>query len=152
MALEDWMPTLAANLETVEGLEAVFWAHPDDEEASLPGALIAPFPCLVITPRNGDQAWSASGNNIALHRLQITLFVTEQILTEGNNKATPFIKLIRDKLASSITLGGRVDHVGPDTEAHFYEGPGGVKYAGMDYTGIIFRIEVKEHETFTVGA
>lgn len=154
MALEDFLPTLAENLAAVTGIEAVYFPHPTDADAGLPGTLQI-FPCLVLLPEKGPlQMMSAGGPNTAIHELRLTLFVTQQILPEAYNVATPFIKLIRNKLASHIMLSGLsgIDHVLPSSRNDFYEGPGTIKYGDKDLIGIIFHIEVKEHETFTVAA
>jgi len=152
MAMEDWMPTLAEKLAAVSGLQYVFFPDPTDADAGLPGSLMV-FPCAVILPRQGSQVYSAGGPNIAIHRLRITLYVANQVLAESYAVAIPYLATIRNKLAANMTLGGLVDHVLPDTsQGQFYDGPGGIKYGDAEHLGIIFFIEVKEHETFTVSA
>lgn len=146
------MPTLAEKLAAVTGVQAVYFPHPTDTDAGLPGTLHV-FPCIVMVPRMGSQVYSAGGPNIMVHRLRVTLYVTQQVLNEAYATATPFIKLVRDKLAANLTLGGLVDHVLPDTaQAMFYEGPGGIRYGEPEHLGIVFYVEVKEHETVTVTA
>jgi hypothetical protein len=128
----------------------VYFPHPTDANAALPGSLQV-FPCLVILPTLGTQQYSAGGPNVEIHRLQMTLYVTQQVLPEAYNIATPYIKLIRDKLAGSVTLSGLVDHCLPDSQADFYNGPGGIKYGEQNLLGIIFKIEVKQKAVFTVA-
>ena len=154
MAMTDWMPTLAEKIAAVSGLQYVYFPDPTDADAGLPGTLRV-FPCAVILPRQGSQVYSTGGPNIAIHRLRITVYAANQVLAESYAVAIPYIKSIRDKLAANVQLGGLagIDHVLPDTsQAVFYDGPGGIKYGDTEHLGIIFYVEVKEHETFTVSA
>lgn len=151
MSLEDWMPTLVAKLAEISGLDGGVRYYAD-----MPGALLE-FPILVVTTVNGDETWGASLGAVGLHELQATLFVSTQFLPESHSIAVPFIKRVRDKLAANVTLGGLVDHVGPSPEGKFYSGPGRITYASQDgqdleYAGIIFRLQVKDHDTLTVSA
>lgn len=145
MAIDDWMPALASRLGTVDGVEQVH-THLD-----LPGSLLV-FPCVVLLPLEGDCLYSAGGVNISFHQVQATLYVSAQILPEAYALAVPMIARVRDALAGGMTLGGLVAHVLPSAAGRFYQGPGSLRYADKDHLGIVFRLEVKEHETVTVSA
>lgn len=158
MSIEHWMPALASKLGEITGIEQVH------TYADLP-AVLTVLPCLVIMPVAGPEAnYSAGGPNISRHQLQATLYVSAQVLPEAYALAVPFIGRVTRKLASALQMGGltygsgRVNHVIPDPAGPWYQGPGGIDY-GTDSSGeprrllgIIFRIEVKETETFTVSA
>jgi len=158
MAIENWMSALASKLGEITGIEQVH------TYADLPGVLTV-FPSIVIMPTRGPSAnYSAGGPNIALHQVQATLYVSAQVMPEAYALAVPFIGRVTRKLASALQLGGltygsgRIHHVIPDPASPWYEGPGGIEY-GTDssgeprrHLGIIFRLEVKETETFTVSA
>lgn len=156
MSIENWTPALAATLGEITGIEQVYTYE------DLPGVLQV-FPCLVILPVRGPLAdYSAGGPNISLHQVQATLYVSSQVLPEAYSLAVPFIGRMLRKLAGNLKLGGRVSHVLPDTTQPWYEGPGSIEYgtyidpAGSSvprrHLGIIFRLEVKESEAFTVSA
>ena len=144
MPIEDWMPTLKANMEGVTGIVRVY------DYSDLPGDIIV-FPSLIILPTSGEQQ---VGVNIAYHHLQLTLYVAPGILPQAFGKAVPFIKLIRDKLLANITLGGLVDQCLPAPyPGRWYSGPGALKYGDTDKLGIIFYVDVKENpEALTVQA
>jgi len=143
MAIEDWMPTLASLLAETPGLVQV---HTYED---LP-ATLSVFPCLVILPERGTQMFG--GPNIARHEVRAVLYVAGQLLPEAYATAVPFIRLFRNKLAGRIQLGlTNIEHAIP-APGNWYEGPGAIKYGDKELTGIIFRIEIKETETFSVSA
>lgn len=158
MAISDWMPTLITKLGAITGLAAVgSQPHRVRGYTDLPAALVE-LPTLIVMPLRAMHEYSAGGPAIWVHQLQATLYVHGGVLPEAFQTAIPYIKLVRDKMAANVTLGGlswsggRVDHWLPQPEAPFYEGPGRVTYAGADggereYLGLIFRMEVKEIET-----
>lgn len=142
MAIEDWMPTLGMLLGEVTGIKQ---AHIYDE---LPGSLLA-FPALVIMPVSGTQQLAPG---IALHTVQVNLYVAGSVLPEAHGMAVPFIKLIRDKVAANVTLGGLVQYCQPVVPPEkWYEGPGKLDYGDKTHVGIIFRLTVKESEAITIG-
>ena len=152
--IESWMPALAAQLSEIPGLQYVFFPDPSDADAGLPGTLQV-FPCLVLLPQRGrENNYSAGGPNITVHRVQATLYVAAQVLPEAYAVAIPFIALVRNKLMGKMKLGLSTVHharTAPPPE-NWYEGPGGVRYGDKEHLGIIFTLEVKETETFTVAA
>lgn len=146
MAIEDWMGTLKTNMAAVSGITQV---HKYDE---LPGTLSA-FPCMIILPQSGTQTLSATGVNISLHRVRMTLFFTSQVLPEAYGQAVPFIKLVRNAIAAGIKLGGNVEHCLPVPPPDpFYDGPGEISYGDKKHIGIHFYLEIKENEAVTVSA
>ncbi len=147
MPFDDWMPTLKQKMEEIPELEQV---HVYDD---LPAAILV-WPSLIILPIQGRVDYGAGGPQTAHHELQLTAYVASQIAPEGYSTAVPLIEAIRNKLAANITLDGKVAHCLPSAEAAFYDGPGGIVYAGTMHMGIIFRIRVKENEsgTYTVAA
>jgi len=141
MPIDDWMPTLSANMESVAGIEQ---SHKYDE---LPGS-ISVFPSMIILPVGGDQEYSLGGPNVAYHVVNMTLYVANQVLPEAYAVAIPFIEKVRNKLASDMQLGGTCVHCLPVTApAPFYEGPGAIEYGSKEHLGIIFRVIVKENES-----
>ena len=119
---------------------------------TLPAAIGA-SPTLIILPLEGEFDYGAGGPNTGHYEIQMTLYVTTQKLPEAYAQLVPFIELVRDKLAGNMSLDNTVEHCLPSANAPFFDGPGGILYAGVQYLGIIFRIEVKERESsFTVAA
>jgi hypothetical protein len=148
MAIENWMPALKNKMAAIPGIKQV---HQYDE---IPGTLLT-FPCLIIMPTRGSQSYSASGPAVAIHQVQMTLYVAGQILPEGYAVAVPFIQKIRDALAANVTLDGTVSYIAPPAPPEsFYEGPGaiGFNYGDKNHLGVIFRVVVKETETVNVSA
>lgn len=144
--IEDWMATLADKLSQVEGIQAVYTYE------DMPGALIE-FPALVILPKRGSQSYGASAPGVALHDVQMTLYVAGQFLPEAQGAAVPFIARIRRQLAKNVTMAGTMAYILPPEEPNpFYEGPGGIRYGDATLTGIIFNVRVKEVETIVVEA
>lgn len=142
MAIPDWMPTLATYMAQIEGLAQVH------TYVNLPGTLSV-FPSMIILPVSGDQM--VGGPNISHHRVQATLYVASQILPEGYKTAVPFIKRTLTVLVAHIKLGGVVDHCYPaPPPENWYSGPGEISYGDKKHLGIIFRLDVKEHETLTI--
>ena len=148
MPIDDWMPTLVANMEAVAGIEQ---AHQYD---NLPGT-IWPTPSMIILPIGGDQEYSLGGPNVAYHVVNMTLYVANQVSPEAYAVAVPFIEKVRNALAADIQLGGNCAHCLPVTApSPFYEGPGSITYGNKEHLGIIFHIIVKENEsgTYVVAA
>lgn len=144
MAIEDWMGALKTLMTSVSGMGTV--RTYDD----LPGTL-GGYPVMIVMPVSGSQSYAPG---IGIHRVELTLYVTNQILAESCGRAVPFIKLVRDKLASDITLGGLVQYVAPPVPpAPFYEGPGAIGYMFGDtsHVGIKFYVDVKDLETINVA-
>ena len=134
MPIDDWMPTLVANMEAVAGIEQ---AHQYDQ---LP-ATISVVPSMIILPVGGDQEYSLGGPNVAYHVVNMTLYVAIQVLPEAYAVAVPFIELVRNALAADIQLGATCEHCLPVTApAPFYEGPGSIEYGNKQHLGIIFHI------------
>ena len=141
MPIDDWMPTLVANMEAVAGVEQ---AHGWD---TLPGTLHV-FPSMIILPIGGDQEYSLGGPNVAYHVVNMTLYVASQVLPESYSVAVPFIEKVRNALAADIQLGANCTHCLPVTApAPFYEGPGSIEYGDKQHVGIIFHIIIKENES-----
>ena len=141
MPINDWMPTLVANMESVAGIEQ---AHQYDD---LP-ATIDVCPSMIILPIGGDQEYSVGGPNVAYHVVNMTLYVAVQVLPEAYAVAVPFIERVRNALAGDIQLGGNCAHCLPVTApAPFYEGPGSITYGNKEHLGIIFHIIIKENES-----
>jgi hypothetical protein len=144
MAIENWMGALKNLMLSVDGIATV--RSYDD----LPGSL-AGFPVMIIMPVSGSQAYAPG---IGIHRVELTVFITSQVLPEAYGRAVPLIKKVRDKLASDITLGGLVQYVAPpEPPGNFYEGPGatGYLYSDTQYVGIKFFVNVKDLETINVS-
>ena len=141
MPIDDWMPTLVANMEAVAGIEQ---AHGWD---TIPGTLHV-FPSMIILPIGGDQEYSVGGPNVAYHVVNMTLYVVNTVAPEAYSVAVPFIELVRNALAADIQLGANCEHCMPVTApAPFYEGPGSIEYGDKQHLGIIFHIIVKENES-----
>lgn len=145
MAIGDWRASLTTLLGTISGVKTV-----RDYTTIAEG--ISSTPAIVWLPTGGEQEYSTGGPAVALHRVQIILYVSKQILAKTLGKAVPFIKLVRNKLASDFQLGGNVSYLLPDEP--FYEGPGAIVFGDLEYIGIVFNVLVKENETgdFTVSA
>lgn len=143
MAVEDWASALKNNLETISGIQQV---HNYNE---IPSNVVV-FPSILILPEWGTQEVGAT--NIAIHNLRVTLFIAGQIIPEAYALAVPFIQLVRNKIASDLTLGGLVQYCLPvQPPGRWYEGPGAKEYAGKTFLAIDFFLAVKERETFTVA-
>lgn len=143
MPIDDWMPTLSANMESVAGIEQ---SHKYDE---LPGTLHV-FPSIIILPVGGDQEYSLGGPNVAYHVVKMTLYVASSVLPEAYAVAVPFIELVRNALAADIQLAATCTHCLPvRAPAPFYEGPGAITYGDKEHLGIIFNIVIKENESGT---
>lgn len=148
MAIQDWAPQLKSVLEGITGIEQV---HNYDE---IP-ATLAVFPCALILPQRGSQVYGAGGPNVALHQVQVTIYVSGQIVPEGYAVAIPLIESVRDAIAAHVTLNSSVNYcLPPDPPQIFYEGPGAIafNYGDKTHLGVIFHLVVKETETVTVTA
>ncbi len=156
MAIEDWSPVLKFNLLKIDGIRQV---HNPDE---LPNVIMA-NPSLLIIPQSQAAMWSVAGPNITVHQILLALFTTAQINAESHGRLNHFVPLVRNRLAANIMLGGlvwggdvaggggHIDHVLPvNPPDNWAEGPDAFTYFDKLYLGIMFRIEVKEHEAVTV--
>lgn len=154
MPMEDWLPVLAERLAGIEGIEAVYYPG-TDEGAALPGALSV-YPCIVIMPQRGGEDELRESFNISSTEVQLTLYVTEQVLTEAYAVAIPFVGRIKRQLVGKLKLGlTAIHHVLPypiGANQRWWEGPGAIQYGGVPHLGITFRVVVKEQETTTVAA
>lgn len=153
MAISDWHPTMITKLGSITGL-AASGAQPHRVRGytDLPGSLAEGL-TGVLLPLRAAHTYSAGGPAVWVHELQFTIYAPGLVLPEAYAVLVPLIKLVRDKMAANLKLGGlswsggRVEHWLPQTDAPFYEGPGAVGYGGAEYQGIIFRMELKEIET-----
>ncbi len=145
MAVEDWAANLTSVLEGVDGVEQV---HQYDD---LPSQIVA-SPSIIWMPTGGSQSYGLSAPAVALHQVQITLYIKAPLLPEGVGLAVPFIKKIRDVLAANIKLGGTVAYLLPPPEEPFYQGPASLTYGEKIHTGINFFMVVKEVETVSISA
>lgn len=145
MAIEDWAGELTDVLEGVEGVEQV---HQYDD---LPSQIVA-SPSMIWMPTGGTQVYGMSAPAVALHQVQITLYIAAPLLPEGVGLAVPFIAKVRDALAANIQLSDSVNYVLPPPEDAFYQGPAALTYGEKIHTGINFFVVVKEVETVTVSA
>jgi len=145
MAIEDWMGALKTVFAGIDGIEQ---AHIYED---LP-ASIQTVPSAIILVTSGSQSLGDSGVNVAIHRVQATVYVSLQVLGEAYGAAIPFIKKVRDAVGANMTLGGLVSYCLPvDPPEDFYAGPGQVRYGDKEHVGIIFRLKVKEIEDVTIG-
>lgn len=147
MALDTWMPVLKTKLAEISGIVQV---HKYDE---LPGSIVV-FPSILITLRTGHYEYSVGGKNEAEHDIQLSLFVSAQILPEAHSLAASFIEPLRAKLAANIKLGATIERILPTPEGPTYQGPGQITYADKLYVGVLFFYRVYENETglFPVSA
>jgi hypothetical protein len=146
MAIGDWKTALTTVLSEISGIEQV---HAYDD---LPAKIIV-SPTLIWLPVSGSQLYGLSSPAVAIHRVQVTLYLSVALLPEGVGSAVPFIELVRDELAANIQLDGTVTYILPPVDAPFYEGPAVLNYNGAQaLTGINFYFDVKEVENITVSA
>lgn len=153
MALEDFLPALAAQIGTIPGLDGrVYYPHPDngDGDTGMP-AKLQEYPCVTLLPLSGSQMFG--GAYIAEHKFELMAWACPGIDPTTIGLAMPFVRLMRDKLASRLKLGLNtlIDEVRP-TEGDWYEGPKGFAYAEVPHTAVKFLITVKEHQPFTLAA
>lgn len=153
MPISDWMPTMITKLGSITGL-AASGAQPHRVRGyeDLPATLLE-APTGLLLPLRANHVYSAGGPAVWVHELQFTIYAPGLVLPEAYKLLVPFIKLVRDKMAANLKLGGlswsggRVEHWQPLADAPFYEGPGAVGYGGAEHQGLIFRMELKEIET-----
>jgi hypothetical protein len=141
--IEDWKDDLTKVLRGIQGIEEV---RAYDE---LPGAIVV-SPTLIWLPMRGTQSYGKSAPGIAFHRVQLSLFVTAQLLPEGAGRVVPFIGRVRNRLALNLQLGGSVTQMIPVPDGDWYEGPATLSYGQRVFTGVNFYIEVKEVEQVKV--
>ena len=144
MSIATWIGTLNTNIAAVTGMGQVH------DYRDLPGS-IQVFPTALIMPVSGTQTGGKSAPGIAIHEVQVTLYVAAQVMPEALTLAVPFIALVRDKIYSDVTLGGTCYHCLPRADGNFYDGPGGLVYGDKTLCGIMFHLSVKEIETFTTA-
>jgi hypothetical protein len=156
MAIETWMPVLETKVGELAGLDggarSSYPANANDP--GLP-ARLGEYPIAIILPASGQIDYSQGGPNNEFHDVRIIIFTATGVVAEGHQVAVPFITRMRDKLAANLKLEGTVDHILPrEAPANWYEGPGGIEYAGELYTGISFFYRVKQNVSgdFTVSA
>lgn len=119
-----------------------------------PASLTA-TPAFLIGSGSGDTTFGMSSPSITHHNARVWVYLPTFTLAQAQAVAYPLIKAVRDAIAGKITLDGTVEHVlPPDPPLAFYEGPGELTYAGQQYIGIIFNLDVKENDsgTFTIAA
>lgn len=153
MSIEDWHPTLIAKLGSITGLAASgTQPHRVRGYLDLPATLLE-APTGILLPLRAPHTYSAGGPAVWVHELLFNIYAPGLVLPEAYKLLVPFIKLVRDKMAANLKLGGlswsggRVEHWLPLTDAPFYEGPAAIRYGETEYQGIIFRMELKEIET-----
>lgn len=138
MAISDWRANLSTLLGTVAGVKTVY------DYTNINHAITS-TPCIIWMPTDGDQEYSLGGPLVAHHRVQIVLYVTNQILAKSLGLAVPFIEKVRNKLAGDMTLSSSVSYLLPDEP--FYDGPGQILFGDTPYIGITFNVVIKENET-----
>jgi hypothetical protein len=153
MGIEHWMPRMKALLGEIAGLDGNVRGYDD-----LPGGLLE-LPCLIVLPRAGTpRVQNGSGLVIWRHQVTASLYLAPGLLPEAMSQAVPFIQRVHAKVLANVQLGGlswsggSVAHWLPAPDVEFYEGPGRLTYgrvegADLEYTGIIFRMELKETQT-----
>lgn len=151
MALQDFLPALASQIGEISGIDGnVFYPDIEGGDKDLPSRLLT-TPCVTIIPLTGAQMFG--GSYIATHQLEVVFYVCPSYTPATLGLAVPYIKRMRDKLASRMQLGlsSIVQHAS-SSPGNFYEGPRGYTYAEEPFTGIKFFIEVKESDPFTLAA
>ena len=144
--IETWAPELTSILAGVTGVKQV---HPYDK---LPGK-IGVNGSIIWLPVSGPVlTYGLSAPNIQITQVQITLYMTVQLLPQGVGKAIPFIDRIPRALAANMTLNGKANYILPRTDGPAWEGPAYLAYNGdQTLTGINFWYNVKEMLNFTVS-
>jgi hypothetical protein len=98
------------------------------------------FPCYVIEWLRGDMGMaSASDTGNYLLTAVVALYVNRQVLATSSAGARPFITSVFEALAGNASLNGAALVV----EDVRFEGPGGLDYAGNQYFGIRFEVDIR---------
>lgn len=139
----DWLSTLASNMQAISTIRAAHYIGRFPKTLKL-------TPAVVIVPTGGDQEYSKAGPGVAIHRVDLALYITNQIATVSYNKFPALHYAIRNALAADIQLGGNCKHCLPASP--FYDGPGVLSYGEVPYVGATFHLIVKAVETITVSA
>ena len=138
MTIDTWMPTLRTNIQAVSGIKRAY------KYDQIPHKLSG-LPAAVILPVSGEQEYSEGGQSIAIHNIQITVYVTAAVIPKALGDAVPLIEGVRDALAADIQLGGNCIHCLPSSP--FYDGPGAIPFGETALIGVVFNVVVKENET-----
>ncbi len=100
--IETWAPELTSILEGVTGVKQV---HPYDK---LPGKIGVNGSVIWLPVSGPELTYGLSTPNIQITQVQITLYLTVQLLPQGVGKAIPFIDRIPRALAANMTLNGKL--------------------------------------------
>lgn len=143
-----WKSALKTRLSTLVTSGLVQAVYMWDE---LPGGMMQ-MPALVVTTKNGSQSYGLSAPGVAIIRVQITAYMAAQLLPESYAQGVAIIAGMRNCLAGGIRLGGTCNYIlPPDAPEMFWEGPGTVTYGDKTLAGVVFYVDVKEVEAFTVA-
>ena len=144
MTISTWMPTLRTNIQGVSGIKRAY------KYDQIPHKLSG-LPAAIILPTGGEQEYSEGGPSIAIHNVQITVYVSGTVIPKSMGDVVPLISRVRNALANDIQLGGNCEYCLPDSP--FYDGPGALPFGDNIYIGIVFNVKIKENETggFTVS-
>lgn len=129
----------------VTGIADVYAASESDAN-SIPDA-IQSFPCALIFP--GPDSGDGYVMNNGWH--EHTYLVMIQILESGADvgarakSVLPFVHRVVEKMASNVTLGGRVAYCVFERQSGFLE----LDYAGETYLGYEIMLEVMESAAVT---
>ena len=104
-------------------------------------------PAFINYPKTGRLHFGGAGFAQSDHTIHCDLLYSKTITAEADKKLRPFIKLFRDKLASSIGLRGTASTINDIR----YQFPVLVVVGGETFLGIHFEVDVKETETVTTG-
>jgi len=136
VSLETVLAQIAVIQATITGIKKVYDYAPDSVNS---------FPAFVSFPNAGDINVTPSRRETR-HMLKMLLLVSKGHLPSADKKLRPFVELTLDKFDQNVTIGAtcafsRIVH-------YDY---GALTIGGQTYTGIVFDIEVVEHEakTFT---
>ena len=158
MSYENWAPTYAALLQTIEPEWPVYYAHELQQldDVALPAVLLPP--CWLFHLEEGTQEYSQGGPALTLHYFPTWLVAPTPIIAEAASFLTPYIARLRAKLAGAAALGsltwtgGRVHTILPvPPPERWYQGPREFEYAGQKYMGVRFNNVLKESDTITVA-
>lgn len=114
-----------------------------------PPESLAEFPCFVLEWLRGDLGMAAAGDTSQqLLTAVVALYANRQVLATSSAVARPFITSVFEALVGNATLNGAALVV----EDIRFEGPGQIDYAGQQYFGIRFEVDVlfKDDTTFAL--
>lgn len=137
MPVEDIITELAALEATITGVAV---AHDTSPEA------VGDFPCFVNFPIRGVLHFSTADGKQNDHTIACILLVARGNLPTAEADTRPFIDLFQIKLAGAFSLGGTVSTINEIRYEY-----GNIKYAGEDFIGIRFEVDVKEIGSITVA-